>query len=52
VSIELEQAVIIEKKQDYTLINKLFKFLDKPAASEDPNEGLNSTLCGYFSKVV
>jgi hypothetical protein len=34
------------------LIDKLFDFLDRPAASEDPEQGLNSTLCGYFSKVV
>ena len=52
VSIEIEQPVAVEKRQDYTLINKLFNFLDKPAASVDPKEGLNSTLCGYFSKVV
>ena len=51
-SIEIEQPVSTEKKQDYTLINKLFSFLDKPAASENPEYGLNSTLCGYFSKVI
>lgn len=52
VSIELEPSPSNEKRQDYSLIDKLFSFLDKPAASEDPEQGLNSTLCGYFSKVV
>lgn len=52
VSVEIEQIEKIEKRQDYTLINKLFAFLDRPAASDDPKEGLNSTLCGYFSKVI
>lgn len=33
-------------------MNKLFAFLDAPAESEDPSKGLNSTLCGYFGKVV
>jgi len=35
-SIEIEHTASVEKKQDYTLINKLFGFLDKPAASENP----------------
>jgi hypothetical protein len=48
----MEQTPTNEKKQDYSLIDKFFSFLDKPAASEDPEQGLNSTLCGYFSKVV
>jgi len=36
VSIEIEQPVSTEKKQDYTLIDKLFSFLDRPSAAEDP----------------
>lgn len=30
----------------------LFQFLDKPSASDDPIDGLNATLSGYFVKVV
>lgn len=52
VSIEMEQTPTEERKQDYSLIDKFFGFLDRVAASEDPEQGLNSTLCGYFSKVV
>jgi hypothetical protein len=53
VSVELEPpAAMTEKREDFTLIEQLFGFLDKPPASDDPNEGLNSTLCGYFSKVI
>lgn len=52
VSIEFEQIEEFTKEQDYSLMNKLFEFLDAPPESEDPSKGLNSTLCGYFGKVV
>lgn len=52
VSIEFEHIEEYTKEQDYSLLNKLFEFLDAPPESEDPTKGLNSTLCGYFGKVV
>jgi hypothetical protein len=52
VSVEFERVDQFTKQQDYSLINKLFQFLDAPPESEDVTCGLNSTLCGYFGKVV
>lgn len=40
-----------EKKHDYHLLDELFCFLD-PGSSGHDESGLNSTLCGYFCKVV
>ena len=42
----------LEKTQDYTRINQLFRFLDGAGGEqEQPRPPLNDTLTGYFCKV-
>ena len=40
------------KVLDYSLIDKLFAFLEKEKSRGFDEMGLNQTLCGYFCKVV
>ena len=53
-SIELDTSNVsqkVEKKQDYSLIDRFFSFLDGQVDTNNDREPLNPTLSGYFCKV-
>ena len=53
VSIEIiEKDEKVNKVQNYSLIDQLVNFLDKQESKGMDDLGLNSTLSGYFCKVV
>ena len=52
-SIEIiEKEEKVNKVQNYSLIDQLVNFLDKQESKGMDDLGLNSTLSGYFCKVV